>query len=132
MRHLRQLVEEQRAAICSFEKAGLVSIGTGESPLAMPEHLGLEQWFRKRCAIDRYQLATGASTVPVDELRDYLFAGTALTSDHHGGISLRDASRQLDRSLESWRGTEEQHLLAVAHVGDHRPLHLLCLARDDH
>ena len=68
----------------------------------------------------------------MDELSDHLFAGAALASDHHGRVSLRNASREFHRTLEGGRSAEEQYLFAVAHVRDHRSLHLPRLPCDDH
>jgi hypothetical protein len=64
--------------------------------------------------------------VVVDELRDYLFAATALPRDEHGGIGRRDFPGELDRPTEGRCRAEECEL-----VGRHlRPVErVLLLAR---
>src|SRR2546426_9293558 len=48
LRHLDQLVEEQRAAVGGFEQPGLVAHRAREGALAVAEHLGLEQRSEER------------------------------------------------------------------------------------
>src|SRR2546425_6169411 len=63
--HLGQLVEKQRAAVRGFEQAGFVPHRAGECSLAVSEHLGFEQPFRQRRAVDGDERAARATAVVV-------------------------------------------------------------------
>src|SRR6266576_7058950 len=81
--HLHQLVEEQRPAVGRLEQTGLVAHGAGEGALAVPEHLGFEECFRERGAVDRDEGPAGTPAVLVNELGDELLARAALAGDEH-------------------------------------------------
>lgn len=132
MRHLGELVEKERPAIRSLEEPRLVAIGAGERALAMPEHLALEQRFRKRGAVDRHELAARATTVTMDELRNHFLPRSALAGDHHRGVGGRDLSRELHRLAKGGGDAEESDLVAVAALLDELLTERLRLARDHH
>src|SRR3989441_86362 len=71
LRHLDQLVEEQRAPVGGLEQAGLVAHRAREGALAVAEHLGLEQRLGERGAVHGDERATGAPAVVVDELGEH-------------------------------------------------------------
>ena len=80
-RHLGQLVEEERAAVRHLEQSDLVAIGARERALAVAEHLGLEELFRQRRAVERHEGLRRAAAVPVHELRDHFLARSAFADD---------------------------------------------------
>ena len=113
LRHLDQLVQEQRAAVRRLEQAGLVSHRPGERALAVAEHLRFEQPLGEGGAVDRHERPAGAPTVMVDELRDHLLAAAAFPGDEHGRVGRRHLAGQLDRPAERRGGAEQGDLVAV-------------------
>ena len=112
-RHLDQLVEEQRAAMRRFEQSGFVADRAGERPLHVPEHLGLEQRLGERRTVHGNQGTGVPVTVGVNELRDQLFAGSALAGDEHRCVGRRHFPRLIDRGAERRRVAEQQHAVAI-------------------
>ena len=83
LRHLDQLVQEQRPAVGHLQQAGLVAYGPRKGALDVSEHLRLEQRFRQGRAVDRDQRPARAAAVEMDELGDLLLADAALAGDEH-------------------------------------------------
>jgi hypothetical protein len=77
---LGDLVEEERAAVCGLEQAGLVAVGAGECALLVAEQLGLEQVLGQGRAVDGDE-AAGAAGQHVQCAGDELLAGAALAGD---------------------------------------------------
>ncbi len=107
--HLRDLVEEQRAAIGQLETALAAIEGAGECALLVPEDLALEQRFRNRGAVDRDKRLLLTGTELVDGLRDQFLARPRLAPDEDRG---RGGRRLLDDLVDL------PHLRTAA---DHRP-----------
>ena len=59
-RHLRDLVEEDGAAVGLLELADLVAIGAGEAAFHVPEELRFEERLGKAGAVERYITLVGA------------------------------------------------------------------------
>ena len=84
--HLRDLVEEQRAARRLLDAPDLGGGGAGERALLVAEQLRLEQLLRQRRAVDRDERLAGAIRSLVDQARDHFLAGPGLAGDEHGGF----------------------------------------------
>src|SRR5690606_25680207 len=94
-RHIGQFVQEHGTVIRSFEQSLLVAISSGECAASVTEHLTFEKRLRKGGTIQWYEGTARSFTLLVDELRDHLLAGTALTRDQHAGVSARSLACQL-------------------------------------
>src|SRR5262249_56471893 len=82
--HLRDLVQEQRAAVGFLEEAELGDRGAGEGPAHVPEQLGLEQGLGHRAAVHRHEWARRARARMMNGLGDDLLAGARLALDAMG------------------------------------------------
>src|SRR5262249_44985150 len=92
-------IEKECAARGQFELTLLPRNGAGERPFFMPEHLGLEQAFRKCRAVDRNERAGGAPAVAMNRTSNKLLACSAFALDEYGRIyrsRFRDNARQFD------------------------------------
>ena len=89
-RQVRDLVEEQRAALGGLHQAQLVGDGAGEAAAAVAEELALHELGRNRAAVDRHERRVLARPGFVDEPRDELLAGAGLAGDVHGRLAARD------------------------------------------
>ena len=114
LRHLGELVQEEGAAVGGFEQAGLVAVGAGKGPLAVAEHLGLEQRLGQGGAVDGHDAPAGAAAVLVNELRDHFLAGATLAADEHRGVGGGHLPGQLHRLAEQRRDADQGDLVAVA------------------
>src|SRR5690606_34321494 len=97
----------------------------GERTLHVAEHLTLEQRLRQRRAVHRHERPAAAPAVLVDELRDLLLAGPALTGNEDRRVRRRDLASQRDHPLEGTRRTEQRDLVTVPVLA--LELHLECL-----
>src|SRR5262249_48056772 len=97
---LRDLVEEERAAVGGLEKPLLVRDRTGEGALAMPEVLGGECRPARRSAVARYEGPAAASAFAVDRLREHLLAGARRPLEEHRGRRIEDPPRRPHNSLQ--------------------------------
>src|SRR5207237_8100426 len=79
--HLRDLVEEKRAAIGELEAAEPALGGARERAALVPEQFALDQRFWNGRAVDRHERAVATIGQVVDRARDELFARAALTVD---------------------------------------------------
>ena len=93
-RHLRDLVQEQRAAVCAFEKAGLRADRAGEAALLVTEELRFDEQFRDCAAIDRNERPRGAAAALVHRFGNELFARAALSDQEDGRVRGSDALDQ--------------------------------------
>ncbi len=116
LRHLDQLIQEQRAAVGHFEQAGFVADRAGEGAFHVTEHFRFEQRLGKRGAVHRDERPAGAAAVLMDELGDHLLAAAALAGDEHRGVGSRDAPRQRDRVAEHGRVAEDAQPTGI-HAG---------------
>ena len=82
-RHVADLIEKQRAAICLFEPSHPPGIGTGERAFLVPEQFRFEQFGRDSRGIERNKRLVGSRTVFVQSPRDELLAGAGLTGDQN-------------------------------------------------
>ena len=80
---LADLVEEQRAAGCRLEPAGLVRPGAGEGALDVAEELALEEMLRQRGARDGDEGPCGARAPAVDGARQHALARAALAGEQY-------------------------------------------------
>jgi hypothetical protein len=89
-RHLRDLVEEERAAVRPLEDALLGLRGAGEAAAFVAEELALDQRLGDRTAVDRDERRGTPRAALVDRLRDDLLAGAALAFDQDRRLGRRD------------------------------------------
>ena len=79
--HLRNFVEEDRAAVRALEKSLLPTVRASKSALFMTKQVALDQRFRNRGAIDGNVRTVPARRELVNELSRDLFSGPAFTGD---------------------------------------------------
>ena len=95
-RHVRDLVEEQRAAVGELEAADAIGLGVGEGALHVAEQLALEDAFGEAAGVDGDEPLAGAAGHGVNRLRDRALAGAVLAGDEHVGFRRADARDQLE------------------------------------
>src|SRR5205823_2086121 len=81
---LRDLVEEERAAVGGREEADGARDRARERPLDVTEELRLHQGLWDRAAVDRDERPVPAGALRVDGAGDELLAGAALARDEDG------------------------------------------------
>jgi hypothetical protein len=86
--HVRDLVEEERAAVRDLEKAALVPRRSGERSAHVPKELAFEQVHGDGGAVLADEGALAAGAVLVNRARDELLARAALAQDQdrHGRV----------------------------------------------
>src|SRR6202022_2605613 len=99
--HLRDLVEEQGAAIRVLEAADPPLDGAREGALLMAEDLALKERLGNRRAVDGDERPLGARREVVQGVGDHLLAGAGLPRDEDGGWCGR---RDLDQMLNFLHG----------------------------
>ncbi len=83
--HLRDLVQEDRAAVGQLEIAGPAGHRSGERALLVTEQLALEQGLRNGRAVHRHERPLRPLRHLVDGAGHQLLAGAGLPHDQHGG-----------------------------------------------
>ena len=89
------LVQEERAAVCELEPAGLLGEGTGEGALLVAEQLALHERLGEGGDVDGDERPPGSGALLVDGARDELLAGAALARHQDGGRRRRDLRDEL-------------------------------------
>ena len=112
LRQIRDLVEEQRAAVRRSHEAQLVPHSSGEGALHVPEELALDERRRNRAAIDRDE-RRGAPAALVERSREHFLAGTRFADQDDGDTG----SGQLRGPLEVRREGGIQAHVAWTHLG---------------
>ncbi len=107
LRHLGDLVEEQRAAVGALEVALVLPVGAGEGPLLVAEKLAFYQLRGDGPAIERKERGLLAAAEVVDGLRGKLLAGAALALQQHRRRSGRDAAELVVELLHRRRAAED-------------------------
>ncbi len=85
-RHLADLVEEDRAAVCDLETADLLRVGPREGPLFAAEELALDEVGRKGGAVHRDHGPVFPDAQLVDGMGRHPLPGAGLPEDEDGGI----------------------------------------------
>src|SRR3989475_9133630 len=93
--HVRDFVEEQRAAPGLLEPTDLARDGAREGALLVPEQLALEQVLGNGGAVDRDERPRGLRAVMMDGAGHDLLARPRLALDEHGRLARRDARHEL-------------------------------------
>ena len=93
------LVEEDRPAMRCLQQARLGASRVGEGAALEPEHLGLEQRFGDRRAVDIHEWTVPARARPMDDAREQPLAGTRLALDQHG-VNTAHGLLPLEQPLE--------------------------------
>src|SRR5216117_265801 len=81
---IRDLVQEQRAAVGQLEAAQPPLGGAGERPALVAEQLALDQRLGDRRTVDGDERPVAPVGKVVDRARDQLLAGATLAIDEHG------------------------------------------------
>jgi hypothetical protein len=76
-RHLRDLVEKQRAAVGAFEESKVLAVGACEAAAFVAEDLAFDQLRREGPAVHRDERSVAARAVRVQALGGELLAGAA-------------------------------------------------------
>ena len=90
-RHLRDLVEQDGAAVGSAEEALAPRRGTGERTLHVAEQHRLQHALGQRGAVDRNERLVVARRSVVDGTREHFLAGAGRAIDEDGDVRLRYA-----------------------------------------
>src|SRR5262249_43091135 len=83
---LTDLVEQQRARACGFERAGARRDRAGERAALHAEQLGFEEVLRDRSAVDHAQRFGRACARLVDEARDERLSDAALAEEQSARV----------------------------------------------
>src|SRR5262252_4245955 len=94
--HLRDLIEEDGAAVGQLEEAGLALVRAREGPLLVTEELALHQRLGDGRAVDGDERSLAAHRHLMDGPGDQLLARSRLSSDEHRRVA---GSRQLDQPI---------------------------------
>lgn len=93
-RHLPHFVEEDGAAIGSFEVALSILIGAGERPQHVPEELGLEELFRECRAVHVDERPFLARALHVYGTCEILLANTGRARDQQRSVHSNGACQK--------------------------------------
>ncbi len=116
--HLRDLVQEQGAAVGLLEEAELVHGGAGEGAPHVAEELGLEQGLRHRAAVHGHERARRARAGVVHGLGDDLLARAGLALDQERGVGGGDALDEVQHRVHGGRLRDEPgEPIALAELG---------------
>src|SRR5206468_9128627 len=105
--HLRDLIQEERAAVGRLDLPLPLLVSAGEGALFMAEELALEQRLRDGAAIDGDEGLGMARAVRVDGLGHQLLAGAALALAENGGVRLGHALDYREDLAHLWRGDKD-------------------------
>ncbi len=86
-RNVRQLVEEDGAAVGQRQQPGPGLGGAGERPLDVAKQLAFHKVGVQARHVDRQERAIAVGAVAVDGAGDQLLAGAALAGDEDGGVA---------------------------------------------
>ncbi len=89
-RHVRDLVEEERAFVGQLEASDAIEACISECALHVAEQLALGDTFREAARVHRHQRLAAPLRERVQPRRDDFFAGAVLAGDEHSGIGRRD------------------------------------------
>ena len=92
-RHVRDLVEEERAAVGELEAADAVGLRVGERALHVAEQLALEHALGEPARVDGDERPRRARRRGVQPARDELLAGAVLAGDEHVRVGRRRRAR---------------------------------------
>ena len=93
-RHVRDLVEEQRAAVGELEAAGAIGLRVGERALHVAEQLALEHTVGEAARVDGDERLVRRARRGVDAARDHFFAGAVLAGDQHARVRAARRARR--------------------------------------
>ena len=106
LRHVADLVKEQRAALGLLETAAAHVLGAGEGAALVAEQFGLQQLLRDRRGVDGDERPTRSRAVAVQRARHQFLAGARLAGDHHRRVGLRQAADRAEHLLHRRRLAE--------------------------
>jgi hypothetical protein len=118
---LRDLVEEERAAVGLLEETAARGDRAGVRPTHVAEELALEERLAHGGAVHRDEGLVGPQRVRVDRARHELLARAALTRDEHGRVGRRDA-HDASEHVPDRRGAADDvgEAVALAEARRHR------------
>jgi len=111
--HLRDLVEQQRAALRLAELPRVRGERAGKCTALPAEQQRLEHGLRDGRAVHRDERPAGPLRLPVHVLREHLLAGTRLAAQQHRAVGRGDTSREVER-VQRCRCLRDQLALAGA------------------
>jgi len=101
-------VEEDRSALCLFEKSLTGRGGSGESSLGVAEKLGLDGLRVESTDGNGQEGMILAATVGMNGSSDEFLAGPSFSGDEDGDLGLGDEGNLFEDDLHGGRGTEER------------------------
>src|SRR5204863_1195424 len=105
-RHVRDLVQEQRAAARLLEVAAAARVGAREAALLVAEELALDQRRRNGAAVDAQERPRASAAQEVDRLGRQLLAGAALPGQQHARLG---GCHALDQVVDTLHGRRAAH-----------------------
>jgi hypothetical protein len=116
-RDFAYFVEQEGSAVRFFENPRTVQQGACECTSCVPEQLALEKAFDDGPAVYSNELAGSSRRCLVNELRETLFAHTALADDQDGGVEGGDLRGAVKRFLHRGAGhTQTKFVLGAMPV----------------
>jgi hypothetical protein len=100
---VRDLVQEQRAAVRELEAAYAVVLRVGEGTFHVAEHLALEHRLGQAADVHRDEATLAPRRALVDQPRNETLAAAALTRDQHVRVRRRDTLDGLQHGLHRGR-----------------------------
>ena len=105
--HLADLVEKEAAVVCLTEFPLLAAVSPGESPLFMPEKLGLQQGLRNGCTVDFNEGASLAKTVEVNGPGDHFLTCSRLPGNQNGRLGGCNLGHRFQQAGHGLRPADE-------------------------
>src|SRR5258707_6796670 len=97
--HISNFIQEKRTPVTLFESADSLGRSSSERTLFMTEQLAFQQIFRNRRAINRYKGLVAAIAVVVNRSRNQFLAGSALSGNHHGRVTVGNTPDHFEHLL---------------------------------
>ena len=104
-RHVANLVQKQRTAICLLKSAPAHGLGPGKGTTLMAKEFAFQQVLRDGRGVDSHERPTRARRMFVQRARNQFLARTRFTGDHDCDITLAQASDRTKHVLHGWRLT---------------------------
>src|SRR5262249_12070253 len=106
-RHGVDFIQKQGAVIRLFKQAGFVNRCAGESPLGMPEKLGLKKILGQGAAIHGDKRMWLPRTIKMQRSGHQRFAGAALTLDENRAVCFRNLGDEAVNLLHPRAGSNQ-------------------------
>jgi hypothetical protein len=114
VRHLRNLVQQQRAAGRRFNQSAFVPIGAGESAFAVTKQLGFDQFVRDGGAVDARERQLRARTLKVKRGGNQLLARAGLAFYQDRSVRRRGSADDVVDLLHLRVTSDDSEVVAIS------------------